>query len=239
MTQPLVCCAGGHGPVTRSPRPASARGAFRAMLGGRYPPASDCSFPAAPRRSRDPHARRAGAGDRGSQSTRRVGGPGARGRREQRHAATIERARAARAAAPTRSWSCPVLQKPTQGGLQALPGRRRGDGRRSRGPVNVPGRTASNIAAATALSWHARRKHRRSKRGLGDLAQIRPFCADRPPGFPRAPGDDAMTCADRSGRRRLISVASNEAPDLMAKPPQRARRPVGTRPASCTTACSH
>src|SRR3989475_1235302 len=65
------------------------------------------------------------------------------------------------------------------------------------GPVvlyNVPGRTASNIAAATALTL-ARETHNivAVKEASGDFAQIMAILRDRPPGFRVLSGDDAVT----------------------------------------------
>lgn len=134
-------------------------------------------------------------------------------------AVTIERGRAAReAGADAVLVVSPYYNKPTQAGLaahfravaEALAGL----------PVvlyNVPGRTACNIAAATALSL-ARDVETivGVKEASGDLSQIMAILRDRPAGFRVLSGDDAITLALIAlGGDGIISVASNEVPDLM------------------------
>ncbi|HEX6183985.1 MAG TPA: 4-hydroxy-tetrahydrodipicolinate synthase [Pyrinomonadaceae bacterium] len=83
---------------------------------------------------------------------------------------------------------------------------------------NVPGRTASNIEAATTLRL-ARdlRNVVAVKEASGNLAQIMEILRGRPEGFLVLSGDDAMTLAMIAlGADGLISVASNEAPELMS-----------------------
>src|SRR6184192_4545145 len=136
-------------------------------------------------------------------------------------AVTIERARAARAAgADAILVVAPYYNKPTQAGLVAhfrAVAEAMGDV-----PVvlyNVPGRTASNIAAATALTL-ARETHNivAVKEASGDFAQIMAILRDRPPGFRVLSGDDAVTLPLIAlGADGIISVVSNEAPDLMVK----------------------
>src|SRR2546430_1836935 len=136
-------------------------------------------------------------------------------------AVTIERARAARGAgADAILVVAPYYNKPTQAGLLAHfrpVAHAVGDG-----PVvlyNVPGRTASNIAAATALTL-ARETHNivAVKEASGDFAQIMAILRDRPPGFRVLSGDDAVTLPLMAlGADGIISVVSNEAPDLMVK----------------------
>ena len=84
---------------------------------------------------------------------------------------------------------------------------------------NVPGRTASNITAATTLRL-AREVENISavKEASGDLSQIMAILRGRPEDFRVFSGDDALTLAMIAlGAEGLISVASNEAPDLMSR----------------------
>lgn len=135
-------------------------------------------------------------------------------------AATIDRARAAHAAgADALLLVAPYYNKPTQPGLaahfrtvaQAVPDT----------PVvlyNVPGRTASNLAAATTLAL-AREVDNivGVKEASGDLAQIMAILRDRPAGFRVLSGDDAVTLPLIAlGADGIVSVVSNETPDLMA-----------------------
>jgi len=56
------------------------------------------------------------------------------------------------------------------------------------------------------------------KEASGDLAQIMAILRDRPPGFRVLSGDDALTLPLIAlGADGIISVVSNEAPDLMVK----------------------
>jgi len=116
-------------------------------------------------------------------------------------AVTIERAKAARTAGADAALVVgPYYNKPTQAGFQAhyraiaaaVPGF----------PVvvyNVPGRTGSNIAAATTLA----------------LARE---VESRPDGFKVLSGDDALTLAVIAlGGEGIVSVASNEVPDQMSR----------------------
>jgi 4-hydroxy-tetrahydrodipicolinate synthase len=136
-------------------------------------------------------------------------------------AATIERARAARAAGVDAILVvAPYYNKPTQAGLlahfravaAAVPGL----------PVvlyNVPGRTASNIAAGTTLTL-AREVDNivGTKEASGDLAQIMAILRDRPPGFRVLSGDDAVTLPLIAlGADGVVSVVSNEVPAEMAR----------------------
>ncbi|HLM58341.1 MAG TPA: 4-hydroxy-tetrahydrodipicolinate synthase [Pyrinomonadaceae bacterium] len=84
---------------------------------------------------------------------------------------------------------------------------------------NVPGRTSSNISAATTLRL-AREVESivAVKEASGDLAQVMEILRGRPEGFLVLSGDDALTLPMVAlGADGLISVASNEAPDLMSK----------------------
>src|SRR5205085_4544384 len=136
-------------------------------------------------------------------------------------ARTIERARAARSAgADAILVVAPYYNKPTQAGLVAhfrAVAEAVGDL-----PVvlyNVPGRTASNISAATTLAL-ARETDNivGTKEASGDLAQIMAILRDRPPDFRVLSGDDAVTVPLVAlGAHGVVSVVSNEVPDLMAR----------------------
>jgi 4-hydroxy-tetrahydrodipicolinate synthase len=114
----------------------------------------------------------------------------------------------------------PYYNKPTQAGLfahfsavaEAVMGL----------PVviyNVPGRTGSNIAAATVLRLAREVENIVAvKEASGDLAQIMAILRERPANFRVLSGDDALTYALLAlGAEGLISVASNEAPALMSR----------------------
>ena len=84
---------------------------------------------------------------------------------------------------------------------------------------NVPGRTSSNISAETTLRLARDFENVAAvKEASGNLAQIMEILRGRPEGFRVLSGDDAMTFAMIAlGADGLISVASNEAPDLMSQ----------------------
>src|SRR5207253_2120232 len=134
-------------------------------------------------------------------------------------AATIDRARAARAAgADALLLVAPYYNKPTQPGLAAhfrAVAEAVGDS-----PVvlyNVPGRTASNLAAATTLGLARQVENIVGvKEASGDLGQIMAILRDRPAGFRVLSGDDAVTLPLIAlGADGIVSVVSNETPDLM------------------------
>ncbi|HZG53637.1 MAG TPA: 4-hydroxy-tetrahydrodipicolinate synthase [Pyrinomonadaceae bacterium] len=136
-------------------------------------------------------------------------------------AAAIEYARAARdAGADAVLVVAPFYNKPTQAGLYA---HFRAVAESVAGlPVciyNVPGRTSSNIAAATALRLAREVENIVAvKEASGDLSQIMSILRDRPENFRVLSGDDALTLPMIAlGADGLISVASNETPDLMAR----------------------
>lgn len=141
-------------------------------------------------------------------------------------AVTIERARAVRAAgADAVLVVAPYYNKPTQAGLAAhfrAVAQALGDT-----PVvlyNVPGRTASNLTAATTLAL-ARDVDTivGVKEASGDFAQIMGVLRDRPAGFRVLSGDDAVTLPLIAlGADGVISVASNEVPDFMSQMTERA-----------------
>jgi 4-hydroxy-tetrahydrodipicolinate synthase len=136
-------------------------------------------------------------------------------------AGTVERARAARAAgADAVLVVAPYYNKPTQAGLTA---HFRAVAEAVSGfPVvlyNVPGRTASNIEAPTV---HELAKTTENivavKEASGNLAQIMTILRDRPAGFRVLSGDDAITLPLIAlGAEGIISVVSNEVPDLMCR----------------------
>jgi 4-hydroxy-tetrahydrodipicolinate synthase len=135
-------------------------------------------------------------------------------------AAAIEYSLAARAlGADAVLLVAPYYNKPTQSGLyahfravaEALDGL----------PVviyNVPGRTSSNISAETTLRL-ARDVENivATKEASGNLSQIMTTLRERPANFRVLSGDDALTLSMIAlGADGLISVASNETPELMA-----------------------
>jgi len=114
----------------------------------------------------------------------------------------------------------PYYNKPTQEGLYAhfkavaesVPGL----------PVviyNVPGRTSSTIAAQTTLRLARDCENIVAvKEASGNLSLIMEILRDRPEGFRVVSGDDSFTLAIIAlGGDGLISVASNEVPDLMSR----------------------
>jgi len=136
-------------------------------------------------------------------------------------AATIERARAARTAgADAILVVAPYYNKPTQAGLAAHFGAvADAVGGLPVVLYNVPGRTGSNITAATTLAMARERENIvGTKEASGDLAQIMAILRDRPANFRVLSGDDAVTLPLMAlGADGVISVASNEAPDLMTR----------------------
>jgi 4-hydroxy-tetrahydrodipicolinate synthase len=136
-------------------------------------------------------------------------------------AAAIEYARAARdAGADAVLVVAPFYNKPTQDGLYA---HFRAVAESIEGlPVviyNVPGRTSSNIAAPTALRLARDVENIVAvKEASGDLSQIMAILRERPENFRVLSGDDALTLPMIAlGADGVISVASNETPDLMAR----------------------
>ncbi len=136
-------------------------------------------------------------------------------------AIAIENARARRdAGADALLAVAPYYNKPTQAGLvahftaiaAAVPDM----------PIvlyNVPGRTSSNIGAQTTLTL-AREIETVAgiKEASGDINQIMAILRERPENFRVISGDDAMTFPLIAlGADGLISVASNEAPGMMAQ----------------------
>src|SRR5690242_13345504 len=84
---------------------------------------------------------------------------------------------------------------------------------------NVPGRTSSNIAAQTTLRLaHDCENIVAVKEASGNLSQIMEILRERPAGFAVLSGDDAVTLPLIAlGADGIVSVASNEVPDLMSQ----------------------
>ena len=114
----------------------------------------------------------------------------------------------------------PWYNKPTQEGLyahfraiaEAVPGM----------PImlyNVPGRTSSNIAAQTTLRLAKDCENIVAvKEASGNLTQIMEILRERPENFSVLSGDDAVTLPLIAlGAEGIVSVASNEIPDLMSQ----------------------
>ena len=136
-------------------------------------------------------------------------------------AVTIERSRTAREAGVDAVLTvAPYYNKPTQEGLyahfrtiaEAVDGL----------PVvlyNVPGRTSSNISGETTLRLARDVENIVAvKEASGNLSQIMEILRGRPEGFRVISGDDSLTLALIAlGGDGLISVASNEAPEMMSR----------------------
>ncbi len=84
---------------------------------------------------------------------------------------------------------------------------------------NVPGRTSSNIAAQTTLRLARDCENIVAvKEASGNLSQIMEILRERPPNFAVMSGDDAVTLPLIAlGAEGIVSVASNEVPDLMSR----------------------
>ncbi len=135
-------------------------------------------------------------------------------------AAAIENSKSAQAlGADAVLVVAPYYNKPTQPGLYA---HFRAISQAVKIPIviyNVPGRTSCNIAADTTLRLARDCANIVAvKEASGDLSQIMEILRDRPEGFRVLSGDDALTFPMIAlGSDGLISVASNEAPELMAR----------------------
>jgi 4-hydroxy-tetrahydrodipicolinate synthase len=82
---------------------------------------------------------------------------------------------------------------------------------------NVPGRTASNIETKTMLRLAEIRNIVAVKEASGNLGQIMDIIRDAPKDFRVLSGDDALTLAIIAlGGDGIVSVVSNETPDLMS-----------------------
>ena len=84
---------------------------------------------------------------------------------------------------------------------------------------NVPGRTSSNIAAQTTLRLAKDCENIVAvKEASGNLSQIMEILRERPEGFAVLSGDDAVTLPLIAlGAEGIVSVASNEIPELMSR----------------------
>jgi 4-hydroxy-tetrahydrodipicolinate synthase len=84
---------------------------------------------------------------------------------------------------------------------------------------NVPGRTSSNIAAQTTVRLARDCENIVAvKEASGNLSQIMEILRERPAGFSVLSGDDAVTLPLIAlGAEGIVSVASNEVPDLMSQ----------------------
>ena len=84
---------------------------------------------------------------------------------------------------------------------------------------NVPGRTSSNISAQTALRLARDCENIVAiKEASGNLTQIMEILRQRPANFRVLSGDDAVTLPLIAlGADGIVSVASNEIPDLMSR----------------------
>src|SRR3989440_3834805 len=136
-------------------------------------------------------------------------------------AAAIEYSRRARdLGADAMLQVAPWYNKPTQEGLyahfraiaEAIP----------ETPImlyNVPGRTSSNIAAPTVLRLARDCENIVAiKEASGNLTQIMEILRERPANFCVLSGDDAVTLPLIAlGAEGIVSVASNEVPDLMSR----------------------
>jgi 4-hydroxy-tetrahydrodipicolinate synthase len=136
-------------------------------------------------------------------------------------AAAIEYSKTARALGSDAVLSvAPYYNKPTQEGLYA---HFRAIAESVSGlPVviyNVPGRTSSNISAATTVRLARDVENIVAvKEASGNLSQIMEILRERPEGFRVISGDDSVTLALIAlGGDGLISVASNEAPEFMSR----------------------
>src|SRR6185369_4499139 len=89
---------------------------------------------------------------------------------------------------------------------------------------NVPGRTGSNVEAATTLALAKQPRIVSVKEASGNLAQITECIVGRPKGFTVLSGDDELTLPILAlGGDGLISVVSNAVPRLMAQLVREAR----------------
>src|SRR5688572_14278703 len=84
---------------------------------------------------------------------------------------------------------------------------------------NVPGRTSSNIAAETTLRLAQNCENIVAvKEASGNLSQMMEILRERPDAFAVLSGDDAVTLPLIAlGAEGIVSVASNEIPDLMSQ----------------------
>lgn len=112
----------------------------------------------------------------------------------------------------------PYYNKPTQAGLEAH--YRAIASAHPDVPIvlyNVPGRTSSNLSADTCLRLAEVDNVVAVKEASGNFSQIMDILRRRPEGFAVLSGDDATTLPLIAvGADGLVSVASNQVPDLMS-----------------------
>jgi 4-hydroxy-tetrahydrodipicolinate synthase len=83
---------------------------------------------------------------------------------------------------------------------------------------NVPGRTGSNVEAATTLALAEHENITAVKEASGSVAQIAEIIRGRPEGFTVLSGDDALTMAVMAeGGDGVVSVTSNVVPALASR----------------------
>jgi len=83
---------------------------------------------------------------------------------------------------------------------------------------NVPGRTGSNVEAATTLELAEDERFVAVKEASGNLAQITEIIRNCPPRFSVLSGDDALTVPVMAeGGDGVVSVTSNVAPKLVSQ----------------------
>ncbi len=83
---------------------------------------------------------------------------------------------------------------------------------------NVPGRTGSNVEAATTLELADDERFVAVKEASGNIAQINEIIRNCPPRFSVLSGDDALTVPVMAeGGDGVVSVTSNVAPKLVAQ----------------------
>lgn len=136
----------------------------------------------------------------------------------------IENSRAMRAAGATHLLHVsPMYNKPPQRGIVA---HFRAVADAAELPIcvyNVPGRTASNVEAATTLQLAEVPGIVGVKEASGNLAQIDEIVRNRPAGFAVFSGDDAFTLPVMvAGGDGVISVTSNATPRAMVELVERA-----------------
>ncbi len=112
----------------------------------------------------------------------------------------------------------PYYNKPTQDGIYQ---HFKAIAESARLPVvvyNVPGRTASNVLPDTLLRLAEVPGILGVKEASGDISQIGEICTQAPEKFRVLSGDDSLTLPLIAlGGHGIISVASNEAPAMMAQ----------------------
>lgn len=112
----------------------------------------------------------------------------------------------------------PYYNKPTQEGIYQ---HFRALARSTDLPIivyNVPGRTSSNIEPDTLLRLAEVPNILGVKEASGNISQIGEICTRAPRRFRILSGDDSLTLpAVALGGQGIVSVASNEAPGMMAK----------------------